>query len=128
MGLAAGLEMRPINQEACFTGFVTTYRLSGFLCSFLPTGVSNSLQNEVSTMTSPFSKVRFALVFLFVLLALSFASAQAVRDGGPDTLSRGPDGKGSQSGEVFAARPTGGAVTTGNGINYNGGPVLKHNP
>jgi phosphate-induced protein 1 len=80
-------------------------------------------------MKSPFGKARLAFVFLFVLLAVNFLAAQAVRNGAPDTLSIGPDGKGGQSGQLFAPQqPNTGSVTTGNGINYNGGPVLKGSP
>lgn len=40
-----------------------------------------------------------------------------------------PDGKhGAQSTPAPEAGPTGQAVVTGNGINYNGGPVMKGNP
>src|SRR6185312_4912753 len=58
---------------------------------------------------------------LFMLLAANFLMAQAVRHGNGVS----PDGKG---GAVDNAAPKGPAVVTGNGINYNGGPVLKGNP
>ncbi len=70
-------------------------------------------------MRSPLGK--FVLASLFMLLAVNFMAAQAVLHGNGVT----PDGKG---GVIENAKPTGQTVTTGNGINYNGGPVLKGNP
>jgi hypothetical protein len=67
------------------------------------------------------------------MLASNFLSAQLVRSQGQDG-SLIPDGKG---GAIHAARPadavessgpTGQAVHLGNGINYNGGPVMSANP
>ncbi|HEX2330887.1 MAG TPA: hypothetical protein VHN74_19340 [Candidatus Angelobacter sp.] len=76
-------------------------------------------------MSFPQSKVRFALAFAFVLLALNFAVAQKIRV----SDDQAPDGKHGQSGETLpAARPVGQTVVTGNGINYHNGPVLKGNP
>jgi hypothetical protein len=72
-------------------------------------------------MTSPFGKARIAVAFLFVVLAMNFLAAQTLNH--PQGVS--PDGKG---GAVENAAPTGQSVTTGNGINYNGGPVLKASP
>src|SRR5947209_6510778 len=79
-------------------------------------------------MTSPFSKVRFALVFLFVLLAVNFLAAQRVKDDGEGALDRVPDGAHGQGPNVMARVPSGGAVVQGNGINYHGGLVLPGNP
>jgi len=72
-------------------------------------------------MTSPFGKARIAVAFLFLVLAVNFMAAQTLNH--PQGVS--PDGKG---GAVENAAPTGQSVTTGNGINYNGGPVMKANP
>jgi hypothetical protein len=67
-------------------------------------------------------KVRFALAFLFVILAVNFMAGQTLRNGGQQMA---PDGAGHG---VHPAAPTGDTVTLGNGINYNGGPVMKGNP
>ena len=77
-------------------------------------------------MVSPSRKMRLALAFLFVILSVNFLVAQKVRDNnaGPGQQMV-PTGDGSAH---AAARPTGQAVVTGNGINYNGGPVLHGNP
>jgi hypothetical protein len=78
-------------------------------------------------MKAPLGTFRFALALLFVLLAANFSMAQTIRDNhaGPGEKMV-PNGDGSAS--AAAAVPTGQAVVTGNGINYNGGPVLKGNP
>jgi hypothetical protein len=78
-------------------------------------------------MKAPLGKFRFALALLFVLLAANFLMAQKVREGSaPDGMKNVPNGDGSATAVPDnGARPTGGAVVTGNGINYNGGPVLK---
>jgi hypothetical protein len=72
-------------------------------------------------------KTRSAAAFLFVFLTASFLMAQSVRS--PQGI--GPDGKGGlDPANVIQqqAAPIGNTVTTGNGINYNGGPVLKASP
>jgi hypothetical protein len=78
-------------------------------------------------MKAPLGKFRYALALLFVLLAANFLMAQKVREGSaPDGMKNVPNGDGSAVAVPDnGARPTGGAVVTGNGINYNGGPVLK---
>ncbi|HET8890898.1 MAG TPA: hypothetical protein VFQ41_18490 [Candidatus Angelobacter sp.] len=78
-------------------------------------------------MKAPLGKFRYALALLFVLLAANFLMAQKVREGSaPDGMKNVPNGDGTASAVPdTGARPTGGAVVTGNGINYNGGPVLK---
>ncbi|HLJ30610.1 MAG TPA: hypothetical protein VKY85_28150 [Candidatus Angelobacter sp.] len=77
-------------------------------------------------MKIPLSKTLF--VFLFLILAVNFLAAQKpltpVQDPDRPTHLR-PDGAG---GTIEEAGPTGQAVVTGNGINYNGGPVLKGSP
>ena len=70
-------------------------------------------------MRSPLGKFSFACTF--VLLAANLLVAQAILHGN----GARPDGKG---GVIEQAAPTGQSVTTGNGINYNGGPVLKSSP
>jgi hypothetical protein len=79
-------------------------------------------------MKLPQGTIRLASVFLFVVLAVNFMSAQK-----PLTRPDGdsvPNGKHGDSGQTQAAvpGPIGQAVVTGNGINYHGGPVLKANP
>src|SRR5215472_18747755 len=76
-------------------------------------------------MTVPFRKARVALTFLFVILAVTFLAAQKPLESGDQPTMKVPDGAG---GAVEVARPAGHAVVTGNGINYNGGPVLHGNP
>src|SRR6516225_6840268 len=82
-------------------------------------------------MKFPLGKVRCALVFLFVILAANLLVAQRVRDEQKASpgMKLAPTGDG-QAVEVpdDGAKPTGPAVVTGNGINYNGGPVLQGNP
>ncbi|HEY2170072.1 MAG TPA: hypothetical protein VGJ30_10650, partial [Candidatus Angelobacter sp.] len=76
-------------------------------------------------MKAPLGKFKYALALLFILLAANFLMAQKVREGSaPDGMKNVPNGDGSASAVV--AGPNGQAVVTGNGINYNGGPVL-HN-
>jgi len=79
-------------------------------------------------MTDSLGKMRYALVFLFVLLAANFLAAQKVRPGAGD--DQRPNGHNQEAAPetMPAARPTGNAVVTGNGINYHGGPVLQGNP
>jgi hypothetical protein len=65
-----------------------------------------------------------ALAFLFVILAANFLMAQNVREGAggkqfPDGKHQGVPAPAPEAG------PTGQTVVTGNGINYNGGPVMK---
>ncbi len=83
-------------------------------------------------MVSAPGKVRFALAFLFAILSVNLLLAQKVREPQPNPGEKMvPNGDGTASSVPVAdneARPTGGAVVTGNGINYNGGPVLKGNP
>src|SRR5258708_4100023 len=66
-------------------------------------------------------KTRFALAFLFVILAVNFMVAQKPLDAGQQRLEPTGEDHG-----VRPAAPTGNTVTLGNGINYNGGPVLKN--
>lgn len=73
------------------------------------------------------ANIRFASVLLFIILSMNFLAAQTIRDN-----HAGPGEKMVPTGDGHAvtasASPTGQAVVTGNGINYNGGPVLKGNP
>ncbi len=89
-------------------------------------------------MKLPQGKIRFALVFLFVILATNFLMAQALKqhvdNPGQTAMDPVPDPDnhthtGSHT-EFLPALvgPIGQAVVTGNGINYHGGPVLKANP
>src|SRR5215467_10818542 len=82
----------------------------------------------MTAMTDSLGKMKYALVFLFVLLAANFLAAQKVRPGaGDDQRPNGHNQEATQE-TMPAARPTGNAVVTGNGINYHGGPVLQGNP
>jgi hypothetical protein len=84
-------------------------------------------------MRSPFLRIRYAMVLLFAILTVNLLSAQRVLQPQTDTGQKlVPNGDGTASelpdDGTGNARPTGDAVVTGNGINYNGGPVLKGNP
>jgi hypothetical protein len=68
-------------------------------------------------------KTKLAVVFLFILLTVSFMAAQKPLENENGGQRLRPAGAGH--GVVPDAGPTGQAVVTGNGINYNGGPVLK---
>jgi phosphate-induced protein 1 len=72
-------------------------------------------------MKSSKAKIKFASVVLFVMLAVNFLAAQAVRPGvdGDDS----PSVHGTNAAPV--KQP---AVVQGNGINYHNGPVLKGSP
>jgi phosphate-induced protein 1 len=80
-------------------------------------------------MKSISGKVRYALTFLFVILAANLLLAQKVREPQTNPGERMvPNGDGSAVVVPVPeeeAGPVGLAVVTGNGINYNGGPVLK---
>ncbi|HET6843285.1 MAG TPA: hypothetical protein VFK06_16650 [Candidatus Angelobacter sp.] len=71
-----------------------------------------------------------AASFLFVILSAGLLSAQKIREGAANPGEKMvPNGDGTAvSAPMDEASPTGGAVVTGNGINYNGGPVLQGNP
>src|SRR5437763_13261030 len=76
-------------------------------------------------MISLQGKARFAAILLFVFLAVNFMAAQKIRDGAEGSEDRVPDGQHSIDGQkTLPAKPSGGAVVQGNGINYHGGPVL----
>src|SRR5437773_1153806 len=81
-------------------------------------------------MTCLPGKVRVALVFLFVMLAVNFLAAQRLNPEAEDALHSAPDGKGGADSEhaMPEARPVGQSVVQGNGINYHGGPVMRGNP
>jgi hypothetical protein len=72
-------------------------------------------------------KTKYALAFLLILLTASSVLAQRVREGSvPEGQKHIPNGDGSTTlVPDTGAAPSGQAVVTGNGINYNGGPVLK---
>jgi hypothetical protein len=78
-------------------------------------------------MKLPFGKV--LLVFLFVFLAVNFMAAQKPISGA-DGMNLVPDGKGGVQPDTFShsVTPSGDTVVTGNGINYNGGPILSGSP
>src|SRR6266705_1893739 len=79
-------------------------------------------------MKAPRGKTRFSLALVFVLLAANFLMAQSVlRPSVPSGDRMVPNGDGTAIAVPDnGAAPTGQSVTTGNGINYNGGPVLKN--
>ena len=80
-------------------------------------------------MRSTSGKIRYAFAFLFLVLAANLLVAQRVREPQPNQGEKMvPNGDGSASmvpAPAEEAGPVGLAVVTGNGINYNGGPVLK---
>lgn len=81
-------------------------------------------------MKFPLGKIKVLLTFLFLILAVNFLAAQKVREQTPD--ERGGDLRATghvpdATPEIMDAKPTGGAVVQGNGINYHGGPVLHGN-
>lgn len=84
-------------------------------------------------MKSSIANSKYVLVFFFVILATNFLFAQLVRNQEQDGTLR-PDGKGGVIHEpqpadaIDASGPIGQAVNLGNGINYNGGPVMRANP
>ena len=77
-------------------------------------------------MKLPLSRLRIPLILLFIVLAVNFVVAQKPLQPQSDneTVLR-PDGAG---GVIQDSKHTGQQVVTGNGINYNGGPVLQGNP
>jgi hypothetical protein len=83
-------------------------------------------------MTFPLGRARYALAFLLVILAANFLLAQKVREEqqAPPGQKMVPTGDGHAVAvpDDDGSKPTGQTVVTGNGINYNGGPVLKGNP
>src|ERR1700757_3176653 len=81
-------------------------------------------------MKAPLGKSRFLLALLFVVLAANFLMAQSVlHPSVPSGDRMVPNGDGTTIAVPdTGARPTGDTVVTGNGINYNGGPILNGNP
>src|SRR5438128_240141 len=82
-------------------------------------------------MRFPLGKIKVFLTLLFMVLAVNFMTAQTVLRPEPNSGEKMvPNGDGTATSvpAVEEAGPTGQAVVTGNGINYNGGPVLKGNP
>jgi len=79
---------------------------------------------------SPFRKVSLALILLFVMVATNSLMAQSVLRQEPQPGGKWfPNGDGSvRIVPDDGAMPSGNTVVTGNGINYNGGPVLQGNP
>jgi hypothetical protein len=73
-------------------------------------------------MQMSLGKSKLALVSLFVILAVNLMVAQKPLDAGQQMEPTGLDHG------VRPAAPGGKTVTLGNGINYNGGPVLKSSP
>lgn len=79
-------------------------------------------------MKFPLGKIKVLLTLLFVMLAVNFLAAQAVRQ--PSTDGDDVRANGHVVGapaETMPASPSGFAVVQGNGINYHGGPVLHGN-
>jgi hypothetical protein len=87
-------------------------------------------------MKLPQGKIRFASVFLFLILAVNFMAAQElnqhVDNPGQTAMDKAPTGHvpGVPPTSVEPAKPgpIGETVVTGNGINYHNGPVMKGNP
>jgi hypothetical protein len=87
-------------------------------------------------MKLPQGKTRLTLAFLFVVLAVNFATAQRVMQQHVDNPGQTEDpvpeshshfGNPDQTLPAIPG-PIGQAVVTGNGINYHGGPVMKNTP
>ncbi len=82
-------------------------------------------------MKFPLGKIKILLTLFFVMLAVNFLAAQTLRQptteerGGQDVRANGHVPEASP--ETMPAKPSGGAVVQGNGINYHGGPVLGGN-
>jgi hypothetical protein len=98
--------------------------------SFISTDAATPNREVIAKMKSPLGKMKYALAFLFILLAANFLVAQSViRPSVPSGDRMVPNGDGTAIAVPDnGAAPTGQAVVTGNGINYNGGPVLKGSP
>ncbi|HEX4606439.1 MAG TPA: hypothetical protein VH724_20740, partial [Candidatus Angelobacter sp.] len=88
-------------------------------------------------MKLPQGKTRFAAVLLFAILAMNFMAAQEVLkqhvdNPGQTAMDKVPSGHVpgvlQESMEATAQGPVGQAVSTGHGINYHGGPVMKGTP
>jgi hypothetical protein len=83
--------------------------------------------------------LKYALAFLFVILATNFLMAQAIKDHVenpsntpmsdpvPDDVNHTHRGNPNQTLAVVPG-PIGDTVVTGNGINYHGGPVMAGTP
>jgi len=79
-------------------------------------------------MKLPQGKIRFASVFLFLILAVNFMAAQKpLTNPDGDLVPNGKHGNSTQTAAPVPG-PIGEAVVTGNGINYHNGPVMKGNP
>ena len=89
-------------------------------------------------MKLPQGKIRFASVFLFMLLTANFLMAQALKqhvdnpgqtamDPVPDDITHSHHGNPNQT-LAAVPGPIGEAVSTGHGINYHNGPVMKGTP
>jgi hypothetical protein len=89
-------------------------------------------------MKLPQGKTRFALVFLFMLLAANFLMGQALKqhvdnpgqtamDPVPDDITHSHHGNPNQTLPAVPG-PIGQSVSTGHGINYHNGPVMKGTP
>jgi hypothetical protein len=78
-------------------------------------------------MMSPLGKTKVVMTFLFLMLSVNFLAAQELRKPGQnDDLHVRATGHNPEAPNelIEQAKPTGGAVVQGNGINYHGGPVL----
>src|SRR5205807_6580777 len=79
-------------------------------------------------MKVPLGKSKIFLTLLFVMLAVNFLAAQALRPPSSDGDDVRANGHVAETpAETMAAQPGGFAVVQGNGINYHGGPVLHGN-
>lgn len=79
-------------------------------------------------MKFPLDRSKVLLTLLFVMLAVNFLAAQALRPPGSDVDDVRANGHLIDTpAETLAVQPGGGAVVQGNGINYHGGPVLHGN-
>ena len=79
-------------------------------------------------MKHPLGKFKVVSLCFFLILAVNFMAAQKPLTNPDGDLV--PNGKHGNSGQAAAAvpGPIGQAVSTGHGINYHGGPVMKGTP
>lgn len=79
-------------------------------------------------MEMSFGKTKLVLVFLLLTLAVNFTAAQVTLNNGGQEMAPAGEGHRVVPATPDAAKPSPFTVTTGNGINYHNGPVMKGNP
>jgi hypothetical protein len=92
---------------------------------FVPSNEARKFPTSEVCMKSSLGKFSQLLALVVLILAANLLMAQKVRENSAGLGEKMvPTGDGHAV--PAAAPPTGQAVVTGNGINYNGGPVLKN--